>query len=192
MSPERTLSEVVIALLRGPLYRDQAERQWHGLLDQRAAVGDHVAVLGLDVVVDENQGFAFLRSAPLIEGTDPLPRLIQRRTLSYPLSLLLALLRGRLAEHDSSTGASLPVVTRDQIVEMLRSFLPEASNDARIVDQVDSHIAKAVDLGFLRRVKAEEGAYEIRRILAAFVDGQWLSEFETKLGEYVSSGRGGS
>ncbi len=192
MSSERTLSEVVIALLRGPLYRDQAERQWYGLLEQRAAVGDHVAVLGLDVVVDENQGFAFLRSAPVLEGVDPLPRLVQRRTLSFPLSLLLALLRGRLAEHDSSTGASLPVVSRDQIVEMLRSFLPEASHDARIVDQVDSHIAKAIELGFLRRVKGDEGVFEIRRILAAFVDGQWLSEFETKLSQYAAHTRGES
>ena len=68
---------------------------------------------------------------------------------------------------------------------MLTVFMPARSTQTRMVDQIDSHIAKAIDLGFLRRVQGSEGIFEVRRILKAFVDGQWLSEFEERLAQYA-------
>ena len=70
--------------------------------------------------------------------------------------------------------------------EMLRLFLPEGSNEARLVDRIDAHVAKIVELGFLRRLRGQdESLYEVRRILKAFVDAQWLNEFDQRLGEYA-------
>jgi hypothetical protein len=73
---------------------------------------------------------------------------------------------------------------------MIRVFLPATSNEARLLDQVDAQINKAVDLGFLRPAKTTasgpEQAFEVRRILKAFVDGQWLADFNEKLSEYAS------
>lgn len=183
---DRAYSEAVIALIKGPVHRDGQERVWHGLLSMRARVAEHVAVLGLQVHVDENEGYAFLRTRVADDGEDPLPKLIQRRKLSFPLSLLLALLRGRLADHDAAGGDTKAVVTREQIVAMLRVFLPESSNDARVFDQIDTHIKKATELGFLRQVRGDETTYEIRRILAAFVDAQWLADFDARLAEYAT------
>lgn len=183
---DREFSEAVISLFKGPVYRDTHERAWHALVAQRARIDDHVAVVGLDAYVDESEGFAFLRTRETGDDADPLPRLVQRRRLSFPLSLLLALLRKRLIEHDADGGSDTKaVVTREQIVSMLRVFLAEGSNDARIFDQIDAQITKATQLGFLRAVKGVETSYEIRRILAAFVDGQWLSDFEQRLAEYA-------
>jgi hypothetical protein len=68
---------------------------------------------------------------------------------------------------------------------MVRLFLPESSNDARLVDQIETNIGKVVELGFLRKVK-DQNAYEVRRIVKAFVDGQWLSEFNERLAEYAA------
>ena len=45
------------------------------------------------------------------------------------------------------------MLTREQIVDLVRVFLPDSSNEARLVDQIDAHIAKVVDLGFLRQVR---------------------------------------
>lgn len=182
----RTFSEVVLALMKGPLYRDGHERAWHDLLVLRGPVADYVAVMGLAVYVDENEGFAFLRTTPDVDGEESLPRLVQRRKLSFPLSLLLALLRGRLVDHDAAGGGTKAVMTREQIASMLRVFLPEGSNDARIFDQIDTHIKKATELGFLRQVRGDETTYEIRRILAAFVDAQWLADFDVRLAEYAA------
>jgi hypothetical protein len=75
-------------------------------------------------------------------------------------------------------------LTREQIVEMLRLFLPVSSNEARLTDQIDSYLHRVAELGFLRQVKGSEQVYEVRRILKAFVDGQWLADFDRRLAEY--------
>jgi hypothetical protein len=77
------------------------------------------------------------------------------------------------------------MLTRDQIAEMMRVFLPATSNEARLADKIDGYIAKAVDLGFLRAAKNAEPVYEVRRILKAFVDAQWLADFDARLAEYA-------
>ena len=44
-----------------------------------------------------------------------------------------------------------------------------------------------VELGFVRRLKAQPGqpaAFEVRRILKAFVDAQWLADFDARLAAY--------
>jgi hypothetical protein len=190
------LSSLVVALLKGVIYRDEATasntRQWGDLLKLQSRVRDYVSVLGLALVLDEAEGYAFLRSIDH-EGDEvetKLPRLIARRPLSFPVSLLLALLRKKLAEFDASGGQQggvRLVLSRDDIVELLRVFLPESTNEARLMDKVDAQINKIVELGFLRRMKPVAGQpamFEVRRILKSFVDAQWLAEFDARLAAY--------
>ena len=186
-SGELDLPLVVTSLMKGVVYRDDQEVTWRHLLALQSQVRDHIVVLGLVVVIDETEGYAFLRSAPVdpeVEESSAL-RLVARRPLSFHQSLLLALLRKRLAQFDADASDTRLILTRDQIVEMLTVFMPARTTQTRMVDQIDSHIAKAIDLGFLRRVQGSEGVFEVRRILKAFVDGQWLSEFEERLAQYA-------
>lgn len=189
---EPDLSVVVTQLMKGVLYRDVHESQWTQLLRLQSQVRDYVGVIGLAVVVDEAEGYAYLRSRPDLDDDDGpgIPRLVPRRSLSFHVSLLLALLRKKLIEFDATASDTKLVLTRDQIVEMVRVFMPEGSNEARLVDQIDSYIGKVVDLGFLRRIKDADGHFEVRRILKAFVDGQWLAEFDQRLAEYAAQLRG--
>jgi hypothetical protein len=179
------LSLAVTQVMKGVVYRDTHEKAWRHLLDLQAQVRDHVAVIGLVLVIDEAEGYAFLRSRPEGEDQNALPRLIPRRSLSFHVSLLLALLRKRLAEFDARGAETRLMLTRDQIVEMLAIFLPDGSNEARLVNQVDAHINKVIELGFLRRVTGQENLFEVRRILKAFVDGQWLAGFDEGLAAYA-------
>ena len=171
---------------------------WSTLLELQARVRDYVAVLGLELMLDEAEGYAFLRSRPDADeepetGERP-PRLVARRPLSFHVSLILALLRKKLAELDAggSGGDTRLVLSRDEIVEMVRVFLPESTNEARVIERIDAHLNRIVDLGFLRRMKAEAGAsarggqtaFEVRRILKAFVDAEWLAELDTRLAAY--------
>jgi hypothetical protein len=185
---EPDLSLAVTQLMKGVIYRDAHERAWGHLIQLQSQVRDYVAVLGLQVVIDEAEGYAFLRQRPVDEDDDaqraPLPRLIARRSLSFHVSLLLALLRKRLAEFDAQGGDTRLILTRAQMVEMVRLFLPASSNEARLTDQIDSYLNRAQELGFLRQVKGSEQAYEVRRVLKAFVDGQWLADFDRRLAEY--------
>jgi hypothetical protein len=186
------LSALVIPLLKSVIYREGNAELWHGLLGQQGLVRDYIAVLGLELILDEAEGYAFLRSrAREDDGDAALPRLIARRPLSFPVSLLLALLRKKLAEFDAGGSDTRLVLSLEDIVQLLRVFLAAASNEARLVDQIETHINKIVDLGFLRRLKPASGAvgkqspeYEVRRILKAFVDAQWLSEFDQRLAAY--------
>lgn len=183
---ELDLPLVVTHLMKGVVYADSHEKVWRHLLPLQAQVRDYVGVMGLTVVIDEAEGYAFLRSKSDDEEDGALPRLIPRRALSFHVSLVLALLRKKLAEFDASGAETRLVLTREQLVEMVRMFLPESSNEARLVDQIDTHLTKIVELGFLRRITGQEAAYEVRRILKAFVDGQWLSEFDQRLADYTA------
>lgn len=178
------LSPVLVALFKGVLYKDQGPELWQAMFDLQARVRDYVAVLGLELVLDEAEGYAYLRQRPQDPSDAALPRLIPRRPLSYPVSLLLALLRKKLAEHDAGGGDPRLIISRGQIVDMIRVFLPDTANEARLMDRIDTHINKAVELGFLRRLRNRGDQLEVRRILKAYVDGQWLAEFDRRLAEY--------
>lgn len=182
---------VVTMLMKGVLYRDTHEKAWRHLLPLQSQVRDYVGTIGLTVVVDEAEGYAFLRSRPDDEHDDApaIPRLVARRSLSFHVSLLLALLRKKLAEFDARGGDTKLVLTRTQILDMTRVFLSSSSNEARLVDQIDATLTKVVDLGFLRRVR-DSDAYEVRRILKAFVDAQWLSGFDEQLARYAAQVHG--
>lgn len=195
------LSQLMVHLLKGVLYRDDDERLWGSLLRLQGRVREQAAVLLLDLVLDEAEGYAYLKSRPdpdESDGTPRLPRLVPRRPLSYPVSLMLALLRRRLAEFDASGGETRLVLSRDEIAELMRVFLPDGTNEARLIDQVDATITKVVDLGFLRRLKPaagggqDRGHYEVRRILKAYVDAQWLAEFDARLEVYRTALSGGA
>ena len=186
----QSLSSVVIHLLKGVVYQENDAKLWSALLNLQSGTRDFVAVLGLELVLDEAEGYAFLRSKAEASNdeTEKLPRLIVRRPLSFPLSLLLALLRKKLAEFDASGGATRLVLTRDEITELVRVFLPESSNEAKLIDQTEAHLNKIVELGFLRRLKPSQNGqapvFEVQRILKAFVDAQWLADFDTRLAGY--------
>ena len=187
MTAEPDLSLAVTQLMKGVIYRDTHDRAWRSLLELQPQARDYVDVLGLQVIIDDAEGYAFLRQRPVDpEEPDPRPRLIARRALSFHVSLLLALLRKKLAEFDAQGDDTRLMLTRDQMVEMIRVFLPATSNEARLTDQIDAHINKAVELGFLRPAKNSEQVYEVRRILKAFVDGQWLADLDARLADYAA------
>ena len=180
------LSAVVITLCKGMIDREAEPRLWQWLLNMQFSVSEYVEILGLELIVDEAEGYAFLRSREFDAEQDKLPRLVPRRPLSFHVSLLLALLREKMAECDASGGEMRVILSRDEVVEMIRVFLPEGSNEVRLIDQVNSYINKIIEMGFARRLKGEEKMIELHRILKSFVDAQWLAEFDTRLAEYRS------
>ncbi len=191
--PAYDLSALFIPLLKGVQYREADERAWAGLLTLQARMRETAALLNLELVLDEAEGYAFLKSRPEPAEDDPaprLPRLMARRPLSYAVSLVLALLRKKLAEFDAGGGDTRLVLTLEQIVELVRVFLPDGSNEAKLIDGLETTLNKIEELGFVRKLKPASGSksgpahYEVRRILKAFVDAQWLAEFDTRLANY--------
>jgi hypothetical protein len=177
-------STLIINLMKGVVYKESDPELWQHLLATQTAISEYISVLGLLLLVDEPEGYAFLKNKEIENEEEPLPRLVGRRQLSYPVSLLLALLRYRLAEFDASTHDSRLIMSRDEVVDMMNTFLPAGINEAKYVDKIDTHINKIVELGFVRRLPGKENMLEIRRILKAYINAHWLNEMDQRLKEY--------
>ncbi|MCD2519678.1 DUF4194 domain-containing protein [Massilia sp. G4R7] len=187
MNEDDRLGPILVSLFQGVLYRENAAAPWQALLDLQARVRDYCSIIGLELVFDEAEGYAYLRQRPRLQEDPDMPRLVQRRPLSFPVSLILVLLRKKLAEFDATGNDTRLVVSREDIAEQMRLFLPETANEARLLDRMDTHLNKVVELGFLRRLRGQDSSqYEVRRILKAFVDAQWLDDFDKRLDAYAS------
>jgi len=188
---EQAVATAIIRLMRGVAYRETDEDTWSALQRHGPAVRDHFTTIGVDVVVDDTEGYAYLRSQEETDGDAALPRLVNRRSLTYNLSLLLVLLRKRLVEFETTGGEGKLVLSRDQIVDLVRLFLADSTNEARVIDQAETTIKKAAELGFLRQLRGQTDQWEVRRILKAYVDAQTLSDFAGKLRDYAPVAEGG-
>jgi hypothetical protein len=177
------LSKALIALMKGIVDRQTDEMRWESILDLQAQIRDHVGLLGLELRLDEPEGYAWLASRATAEDETDLPRLVSRRQLTYPVSLILALLRRKMAESEAA-GEERLILSREEVADLVRVFLPSTGNEAKILDQVDTHLNRIVDYGFARWMKGQENHLEVKRILKSFVDAQWLTEFDRRLEDY--------
>lgn len=180
-----SISPVIIHLLKGILFRNQHPQVWNDLLELQSQVLDYVKVIGLNLEIDDAEGYAWLtQTQPDEDEKSPLPRLIARRPLSYPISLLCVLLRKKMAEADSSGAEMRVIVSREELVNTMLVFMPEKSNEAQIAASINATINKVLELGFLRKLKNDNENLEIQRIIIALVDADWTADFNQKLKTY--------
>jgi hypothetical protein len=175
---KNVFSLVLISLMKGVVYAETESAVWQGL--------QQLQTRGLELLIDEAEGYATLRQRVAAAGEPELPRLVPRRQLGYAVSLLLVLLRKKLAELDAQGGEARLILNREQIVDLVRLFMPAGANEVRLLDRLDTYINKVVELGFLRRLQGKDEPFEVRRIIKTFVDGQWLGEFDRRLAEYAA------
>lgn len=185
-APTEEFGIPAVYLLRGILYRHQ-EDAWNLLLRHRARLQEYFTPLDLELIVDEGEGYSYLRQRSRDQETDNnFPRLMSRRTLSYPITLLLVLLRKRLLEFEAEGSETRLVVSLSDIVEMMRIYWAELdTNERKREDQLQLHIKKLVLYGFLKPLKAEKDRFEVGRILKAFVPIEKLNEILDKLKSYA-------
>ena len=111
-----------------------------------------------------------------------IPHIIERRQLSYPVTLISVLLFEKLIEFDMKGGDSTKLyIDREEIKESVRLFLPDGTDEVKITGKVDIHIAKSVEIGFLRRLSSNPNQFEVRRILKAKISAESLQEIKEKL-----------
>lgn len=190
VSTEHAVATAIIHLMQDVVYRETHEDTWETLQSRGGAVRDHFETLGIEVVVDDGEGYAYLRTKDTPEGEESLPRLVRRRALSYPVSLLLVLLRKRLVEFETSGGEGRLVLSTEQIVDMVRVFQQDSTNEARVMDHAATTIRKVADLGFLKSLRGQRDQWEVRRILKAYVDAQTMNDFAARLREYAGEVEG--
>ncbi len=180
-------ASVVIKLLQGVIYNDERDRDiWNSLIKYRVDVEEYLEKIGIVLRVDESEGFAFLKQRKFEpEENVNIPSLIGKRQLGYPVTLLCVLLAERLTDFESKGENTMLVLDAEEIKEMLRIFLPEKSNEVKLLESIDTHISKLVEYGFLRELSDTENKYEVKRLLKAMVPAASLHEIKDRLEEYA-------
>lgn len=172
---------IVISLLGGLVTREDHPKRWNELVKYRSDVMAYLQVMGVELFLDDAEGHAFIRQRR--SDDDDFPRLVRSHALSFMASLMLALLRKRMLEQDA-TGDTRLVLTRDQVSALVRPFFGQLDNEPKFFDQIDRSILRIKDMGFLRPLTGRRDEYEVRRVLAAFVDAQWLHNLQAGLDAY--------
>ncbi len=181
----------VIKLLQGVVYHDDAAT-WNLLLAHQSAIEEYLGRIGLEVLVHEADGFAYVRQPDLEDEEGeriPLPRLTRRDKLSYHVTLLCVLLRERLDQFDASASESdRLIVSQEELRDLLRLFYRERSDERTLLRRLDAAIERVVELGFLRRLPSggDEERYEVRRVIRARVDAEKLAAIKGRLESHVS------
>lgn len=177
-------SRALVALFKNVVFKETDPEHWEVILAQKYKIEDYVSKIGLTLMVDEMDGYGYLKQRSYGAGDEEIPRLVPRHALSYPVSLLLVLLRKQLLEFDSTTGDRRLIVTRQQLVERIQLFLKDTTNEAKMVADIDKHIDRIENMGFLRRLRGSEDSFEVQRILRSFVNAEWLQHVNERLDMY--------
>ena len=175
-------------LLREPVYREDGEL-WLTLRAKHDEIRHYFRQIGQELVLDEGEGYAFIRQLE-IEGEDRIPRLVQRRALSYLATLLLVALREEFLRFDSSASDSTRLVkTRDELRNLVADFLSETTNQVRDTARVDAAIARLGELGFVRQIgSAERDTFEVMRIVKARLSPADLEAIKQRLLNHAEPG----
>lgn len=185
--PFPVISFAKARLLREPVYREDGEL-WDALRAQQQEVRHYFRQIGQELVMDEGEGFAFIRQLE-IEGEERVPRLVQRRPLSYHATLLLVCLREEFVRFDSAAGDSTRLVKRrSEIHAIVAAFVPESTNQVRDANKVDAGISRLLDLGFLRQLGSDRDTFEIMRIVKARITPGELESVKERLLRHAQSG----
>jgi len=178
-------STLTVLLFKGVVYREVGKRLWRALVELQDHVRDYVGVLGLDLVLDEEEGYALLRprEEAIAGEAGTRPELIPSHEVALPTALLACRLRRALADFDAHGGASRLILTRTELGALLAEALAARDDEARLSIDVQAHADRLVQLGFLRRLASQTGpvAYEVQRVLRAIVDPPWLLALERRL-----------
>lgn len=180
---------VILKLLQNPLFSDEAAA-WNMLLSHFTPVQEYFARIGLEVRLNEEDGYAYLHQ-PALEDEEgqaiTLPRLTRRDRLTYHATMLCVLLREWLDQFESShIDAGKCTITNTQVRELLLPFLPARTDERAVQSRIDTATNRLVDLGFLKRMPNTNHPvyFEVRRILKAKIDAEKLAEIKEKLAQH--------
>jgi hypothetical protein len=178
-------SFVLAHLLLAPIYREDGSL-WESLRAERDGIAHYFRQIGQEVVIDEAEGYAFLRQIE-VDGGESVPRVSRRHSLGYTATLLLVCLREELARFEAAPDDSTRLVlTRQQVRELVGQFLPESNNQIRDVRTTDTAIRRVEELGFLRAFGPPEAeTYEIMRILKARFGPAEVQDIKDRLARHA-------
>ena len=191
-------SGAAVKLLKGPLYESEDRKTWNILIRFRDNLEAYFRVIGLHVVTEEEDGYAYLEQVKDSvekgmenedEAAEDLPRLIRKVPFSYTMSMLLVLLRQEYEKFASSMNESrYPILRKSEIMGLIRSFREEASDMTKFSDDADRMIRQLCQLTYLRTGEvlssariSDDAEFEISPIIKSKIDVNFMREMLSRM-----------
>lgn len=187
---------VCIKLLQGPVIkRNEQDKIWNLLLRNKSFIDNYFSTIGITLLVEESDGYAFLRqkNENIDEDFEPLPRLIRKVRLSAEESFLCVILREALDYFECSDDFSeIFTMTENEIMGRLKNYSPEYTDELKFKNRLHQHLNKLEELGYVENLSKKnfddsqderDDVYKINKIIRAIVSPEFLEEFSNKLTE---------
>ncbi|KAF0179598.1 MAG: hypothetical protein FD161_1215 [Limisphaerales bacterium] len=192
MSPpaQRTFpsAAVKVRLLQDAVYSED-EELWPALLRHRPHIEHYFQEIGLELVVHEDDGFAYLKQAQQEEQAG-MPRLFRRDKLTKGVAIIGVVLREQLLRFDEKIHDESRLILRmEDLVQLAAPFFSATNDEIRTDKRIEGAIRKAEEMGLLRRLPGAEGEerFEVRRILKARFPVETLKELREQLQAHVNA-----
>lgn len=183
-------TSVFIKLLKGPVeYLEKSS--WEKLITYKTELAGFVQQLGLTLMLDEDDGYAYLKHTVSEEDDETGVSWMQRRAFTYDESVMLVLLRDMMAEFEVGEVVTRELVKkRREIKEYAELFFKENASRVKFIKELDKLIDRAEENGFLDIVEnndvSDEQKFRIKKIIKARVDSEVLEQFKQQLEEHAA------
>lgn len=189
-------SSAAVKLLKGVVYHDDQGNTWDEILANVSPLTDHFGRLGIVLVVNEEDGMAWLHQPEpdeLPSDYEKIPKLFHKTALGFEGTLLCVVLRDELRRNEEEDLQNdRCVVKQSDLLEMWRIFFPENSDEVRLNDTLSKHLGRLETLKFVRRFEKTPLSWEVRRILKARLTLEDLKTIRSELeAELARRKRGG-
>ena len=182
-----------VKLLQGVLYSDENKSEWSLLIRSRDDLQKYFARIGLILVVNEPEGYAFLRQIEEDDGDvkyQSLPRLFHRSRLSYEATMICILLRKRLHDFDerlSNLDDERCAIDSDELYDDWTKMIPYMPDAKKSKERFDKALSSLAKLQFVKQLGKSSERWEIRRIIKARLPLEILENLLRQLQEYYQS-----
>jgi hypothetical protein len=179
---------VQVRLLQDAVYTEDSDL-WTVLLRMRTRIDAYFREIGLQLVVNEEDGFAYLVQMHSEDGL-AVPQLFRRDRLTKGVAIIGVILRELLLNFDETIhDESKLVVDKGDIVTLVTPYYPATNDEIARNKKIDSDIARSEKLGLIRSVISRDGEvrFEIRRIVKARFPLALLKELKEKLQGHVDT-----
>ncbi len=171
LPPPVPWAPAAVRLLQGIVYHDDPGDAWELILSGATPLSDYFARVGLLLVVNEEDGFAYLRQIESEEFPPEypaLPKLFRSVKLSFEASLLCVVLREELRRFDEEIHHDgRCVVSQASLLEIWQTLVPGETDSVRLNRTLGGQLRKLEEMKFVKLFERTPPSWEVRRILKA-------------------------
>lgn len=164
---------------------EKNHQEWDNLLRYQYEIQEYIQVMGLELIIKKDEGFAYTKQIVFDDGTTM--GIAKRRQYGFEVSVMLIVLRQMLEDFDNDPTESHSTdkyVMAREIKEEMKIFLPNTFNQAKQDTDLDRYINDVVKFGFLVESTLPDEAdrrYRIHRIIKEKISLDDLLAFRNEL-----------